>query len=277
MVHNRRGTLARESVVTAPLFVAKEITEVQGRDLTVLLNGATAIKEEWLRELFPEDFTETTDVVYDSTMRRVFAETQKRFRDLVLDSERSDKPPREAAARILAAEVNAGRLVLNEWSDAVEQWILRVNWLREWMPELELPGITEDDRQALVEQICLGAVSYKEIKDKPVWPVVKGWLSAQQQAWVEEHVPERLELPCGRRAKVTYSADGPPRLAARIQDLYGVKGLWVAARRVPVLIEILAPNQRPVQVTDNLANFWRETYPKLKQELQRKYPKHEWR
>ncbi|MBM3861491.1 MAG: ATP-dependent helicase HrpB [Verrucomicrobia bacterium] len=295
LVHGRKGVLARESVVQAPLLVATEIAEVEGRDVNVLLSGATAVKEEWLRELFPEDFSETESVVYDAAMRRVFVERHKKFRDLVLEAERSEivgqasrlsaegkrssetLDPLGEAARILAGEVLAGRLVLNEWGEAVEQWIVRVNCLRQWMPELELPAITAEDRAALVEQVCHGAVSYKEIKDKPVWPVVKAWLSGQQQAWVDEYAPERLELPGGRRAKITYAGDGPPRLAARIQDLYGVKGLWVAQRRVPLLIEILAPNQRPVQVTQNLANFWKETYPKLKQELQRKYPKHEWR
>jgi ATP-dependent helicase HrpB len=277
LVHGRKGVLARESVVQSPLLVATEIAEIEGREVNVLLSGATAVKEEWLRELFPEDFSETQSVIYDATMRRVFVERQKKFRDLVLEAERSDKPPLSEAARILAGEVFAGRLVLNEWSEAVEQWIVRVNCLRQWMPELELPAITAEDRAALVEQVCHGAVSYKEIKDKPVWPVVKAWLSGQQQAWVDEYAPERLELPGGRRAKIAYASDGPPRLAARIADLYGVKGLWVAQRRVPLLIEILAPNQRPVQITQNLANFWKETYPKLKQELQRKYPKHEWR
>ncbi len=277
LVHGRKGTLARESVVSAPLLVATEITEVEGRELNVLLSGATAVREEWLRELFAEDVCETESVVYDATMRRVFVERQKRFRDLVLESERNDKPPLSEAARILAAEVMAGRLVLNEWTEAVEQWMVRVNCLRQWMPELGLPAITGDDRAALIEQICHGAVSYKEIKDRPVWPVVKAWLSPQQQAWVDQYAPERLELPGGRRARITYATDGPPRLAARIQDLYGVQELSVAQRRVPLLIEILAPNQRPVQVTQNLANFWKETYPRLKQELQRKYPKHEWR
>jgi ATP-dependent helicase HrpB len=167
--------------------------------------------------------------------------------------------------------------VLKNWDDAVEQWIVRVNRLREWMPELELPVISEDDRRALVEQVCHGAVSYKEIKDKPVGPVVKAWLSAQQQAQVGEYTPERIELKSGRRAKVMYSADKPPTISAKIQDLYGTKTLAVAGGRVPVRIEVLAPNQRPVQMTDNLATFWRETYPKLKQELQRKYPKHEWK
>jgi ATP-dependent helicase HrpB len=277
LVHGRRGMLARESCVTAPLFVAAEVAEVQGRELNVLLNWVTGVKEEWLREMFPEDFSESEDVVYDTTMRRVFAERQKKFRDLVLDSERSDKPSKDAAAKILAGEVLAGRLVLNEWGESVEQWICRVNRLREWMPELNLPAISAEDRQALIEQICHGAVSYKEIKDKPVWPVVKSWLSGQQQAWVDEYTPERIELKSGRRAKIAYSLDGPPKLSARIQDLYGTNALNIAAGRVALRIEILAPNQRPVQVTDNLANFWRETYPTLKQQLQRKYPKHEWR
>jgi ATP-dependent helicase HrpB len=277
IVHGRRGLLARESVVTAPVFVATEIAEIQGKELNVLLNLCTAIKEEWLRELFSEDFEEKREVAFDSTTRRVVCRVQRRFRDFVLESKLTDDVPREEAARILAGEVLAKRLVLNEWNEAVEQWILRVNWLREWMPGLQFPGITDGDRVTLVEQVCLGSVSYKEIKDKPVWPIVKSWLSAQQQAWVDEYTPERIELKSGRRAKITYATDGPPTLAARMQDLYGTNSLTIAGGRVSVRIEILAPNNRPVQTTKNLAGFWREQYPKLKAELQRKYPKHEWR
>ena len=278
LVHARRGLLARESVVTAPLLVATEVAEVQGKELNVVLSLCTAIREEWLRELFPDDFREAEETVYDDTLRRVFLERRTTFRDLVLRSERGEKPPSDAAARILAREVAEGRCVLKNWDEAVEQWIVRVNRLREWMPELAVPAITAEDRTDLLQQICLGAVSYKEIKDKAVWPVVKSWLSPQQQAWVEEYTPERMELPAGRRAKIIYSPDGPPTVAARIQDLYGVKdSLRIAANRVTVRIEVLGPNHRPVQVTENLSLFWRETYPKLKQELQRKYPKHEWR
>jgi len=284
LVHERRGVLARESVVqSAPLLVATEIHEIQSgtgkdRELNVLLSLATAIREEWLRELFPRDFTETVAVIYDTTQRRVFGEKRKQFRDLVLEAGRSEDVPLDAAARILGAEVIAGRCMLKNWDEAVEQWIVRVNRLREWMPDLAIPAIGDDDRQMLIEQICHGARSYKEIKDKPVWPVLKSWLSGQQQAWVEEYSPERIELPGGKRAKVAYSTDGPPTVAARIQDLYGVKqGLWIAQHRVPVRIQVLAPNQRPVQATENLATFWKETYPKLKVELQRKYPRHEWR
>jgi len=293
LVHGRRGLLARESTVQdAPLLVAAEVREVQtgsGKDrkLNVLLSLATAIKEEWLLELFPDDFQETQQVVYDETLRRVFVERQKRFRDLVLAAERSDNVTLDEAAKILALEVEGGRCVLKNWDESVEQWIIRVNRLRDWMPELGLPAITAEERRSMLEHVCHGAVSYKEIKDKPVWPVVKGWLSPQQQALVEKHAPERIELaqrPRSRttatpkRFKIIYASDGPPTIAARIQDLYGVKeGLWVADRRASIRIQVLGPNHRPVQVTDNLATFWKETYPKLKQELQRKYPRHEWR
>ncbi|MEX0804978.1 MAG: ATP-dependent helicase C-terminal domain-containing protein [Candidatus Binatia bacterium] len=146
------------------------------------------------------------------------------------------------------------------------------------MPELELPALGEADRAAVIELICHGAFSHNEIKDKPVLPVVKSWLSRQQQAWVEEYAPERIKLPRGRSVKVVYAVDGPPAIAARIQDLYGIKeAVWIASRRVAVRIQVLAPSNRPVQVTENLSVFWRETYPKLKQQLQRRYPKHEWR
>ncbi len=300
LVHGRRGVLARESAVKdAPLLVAAEVREVQTgtgkvrsrtgtqRELNVLLNLATAIKEDWLREMFPHDFKQASELVYDSGMRRVFLREQRRFRDLSLEEKLLDEAPLDEAAELLAQEVAAGRCVLKNWDESVDQWIIRVNRLREWMPELGLPAIRPEDRLSMLQQICAGASSYKEIKDRQVWPIVKAWLSAQQQARVEQSAPERLELPqrpqAGtpappRRARVIYSADGPPTISARIQDLYGVKGgLWIANRRVAVVIQVLAPNNRPVQVTENLDGFWKETYPKIKQELQRKYPKHEWR
>jgi ATP-dependent helicase HrpB len=283
LVHSRRGTLARESVVKAPLFVVAEVREVESgggreRNLNVVLSLATAVKEEWLREMFPQGFSETRAVGYDPTLRRVVARMEKRFRDLPLEEKISDRPPADEAAAILAREVTSGRLTLENWDESVEQWILRVNRLREWMPELELPAIAEDDRAVMIEHICHGAFSANEIKERPVLPVVKSWLSRQQQAWIEEYTPERIQLPKGRMVKVAYSADAAPTIAARIQDLYGIKdALWIANRRVRVRIQVLAPSNRPVQITENLGDFWRDTYPKLKQQLQRRYPKHEWR
>jgi ATP-dependent helicase HrpB len=281
LVHERRGVLARESVVHhSPLLVASDVREIQGKDgeLTVLLNTATAIEEEWLRELLPDAFRTEEKVVFDAVQRRVITRRQILFRDLLLKAEVTEKAPKEEAARVLADAVTAGTCVLVNWDHAVEQWITRVNRLREWMPELELPEIGDAERRMLVEQICHGAMTYKEIKERAVWPVVKSWLSTMQQEMVEKFAPERISLPNGKKWKIVYDPKAAPLIAARIQELYGVEGsLSIAAGRVPLVIQVLAPNQRPVQVTQNLSTFWKESYPKLKLELQRKYPRHEWR
>ena len=279
LVHGRKGVLARESVVGPPLLVASEVREVEMRgDVETLLSLATAIKEEWLRELFPAGFRETTDVFFDSSLRRVLAKKQTRFHDLVLRSEQSDKVPHEQAAALLAREVEAGTCPLKLWDNTVDQWILRLNQLTEWFPEYELPKLGDDERRMLVEQICHGAVSYKDIKERPVWPVVKSWLSPVQQQLLDDQAPERIELPNGRKAKIVYATGTAPHIATRIQDLYGVTGeLRIAAHRIPLVIQVLAPNHRPIQITQNLATFWKDSYPKIRQELQRKYPRHEWR
>jgi len=279
LVHARKGVLARESVVSTPLLVASEVREVAIRgEVETLLTLATAIREEWLRELFPEGFAETTEVFFDSTLRRVLAKKQTRFRDLVLHAEQSDKVPAEQAAVLLAREVEAGTCPLKNWDNAVDQWILRLNQLASWYPEFELPPIGGEDRRMLIEQICLGATSYKDIKERQVWPTVRSWLSPAQQDLLEKYAPERIELPNGRKAKITYDPKAAPTIATRIQDLYGVDTeIRIGGNRVPVVIQVLAPNHRPIQITQNLATFWKDSYPKIKQELQRKYPRHEWR
>ena len=281
LVHDRRGVLARESVVhRARLITASEIREIESSEgeRQVLLTLATAIKEEWLREFFPEAIEEKTEVAYDPSLRRVVGRTVTLFHDLVLAEKKSERVPRAEAAAILAREVMAGTCPLKKWDHAVEQWIARVNFAAAAFPELELPPIGEADRALLIEQICQSATSYKEIKERPVAPVLKSWLSAAQQAALDQLAPERIKLPNDRQAKIIYSANQAPTIAARIQDLYGVENsLTIGHGRMPLRIEVLAPNHRPIQITDDLTSFWRESYPKIKQELQRKYPKHEWR
>jgi len=281
LVHNRRGVLARESAVQhSPLFVTAEVREVEGKDKEVntILSLATAIELDWLRELFPEDMTSDLHVEFDSATKRVQAAELVRFRGLALSAKRVEPPPAEAAARLLADEILAGRLPLPNWDHGVEQWLVRLNLLCQYCSELQLPAITEDDRKHIIEQLCHGALSYKDIKEREVKPLVMSWLSAAQRELLDKHAPERLTLPNGRTPKVVYENNQPPHIALRIQELYDVNQTpKIAMGRVPVTFHILTPGMKPVQVTQDLANFWREHYPRIKSELQRKYPKHLWR
>jgi ATP-dependent helicase HrpB len=282
IIHGRRGVLARESAIDgSPLFVAAEISEVEGRggEVNVLLSLATAIEESWLQELFPDDFQAARGVIYDEASRRVIARRERRFRDLVLEAKSSseDVPLNEAAA-LLVREVMAGRIKIEAWDEAVEQWIVRVNRLAEWFPELEVNVLGEADRATLIEQICYGETSARGVREKAVMPILKDWLTNEQLAVLDLYLPERLVMANGRKSRLTYKPEGQPILSARIQELYGVNGRFTIGNgRVPVKIEVLAPNHRPIQVTDDLTSFWRDMYPKVKAELSRRYPKHEWR
>ena len=146
------------------------------------------------------------------------------------------------------------------------------------MAEIAVPAITDEDKKSIIEQLCHGAVSYKDIKEREVKPVVMSWLSAAQRELLDKHAPERLTLTNGRTPKVSYEPGNPPHIALRIQELYDVTQTpRIAMGRVPVVAHILTPGMKPIQITQDLANFWREHYPRIKSELQRKYPKHEWR
>ncbi len=273
------GHLDKDAHIKAPrLLVAAEITEVQGRALTVRLNHVTRIEEEWLQELFPEDLTTAHRATYDSVNRRVMNLEERRFRSLVLSSREKGEPDAATAASLLADEVQAGRLTLVNWNDKVEQWITRVNCLAKWMPDLEIPAIGEEDRRLILEQVCHGCIAYRQLKDRDIFPALHQWLSHAQRDLLERYAPERLALKNGRSARIVYDAQQPPSVSVVLQQLYDVhENPKVAGGRVTVTIHLLSPAQRPIQTTGDIGRFWKEGYPAVKAQLRGRYPKHEWR
>jgi hypothetical protein len=137
-----------------------------------------------------------------------------------------------------------GELVLKNWDDAVEQWLLRVSCLAAWCPELELPIITAEDRQHMIAQICHGAVSYKDIKERAVMAGGEGLAEPAQCALVDKYAPERITLPNGRTSKVTYAGETPPYFGATIQNLYGREGI-TAHRPRPGPADRASPGPQP--------------------------------
>ena len=280
IVHGRRGLLAKESAASeSRLLVAAEISEIgQGSgDVRVQLSMATAIDEQMLRDLFPEDFTDRNDYFFDTSINRVVRRVEKIFRDLVLESVHRDAQPCEEASKALAAALAQGDLPLPTWKEETEEWMQRVQWLAHYHPELELPSFNEGERLAALERWCQGAVGYREVKDRPALPALQSLLTTAQRSALDRFAPDRHELPGGRKARLLYKPTGQVTMSALIQDLYGVRAVpKLAGGKAEVTIEILAPNRRPIQITRDLASFWKETYPKVKPELSRRYPKHRW-
>jgi ATP-dependent helicase HrpB len=273
------GHLGKDAHIKAPrLLIASEITEVQGKALTVHMNLVTRVEEEWLRELFPSDFTVAMRAQYDAINRRVMNLEEIRFRSLVLSSREKGEPDEGTAATLLADEVVAGRLQLTLWNERVEQWITRVNCLSKWMPDIEIPAIGEEDRRIIIEQVCHGATAYRQLKDKDVFPALHQWLSHAQRDLLERYAPERLNLKNGKTARIVYDEKQPPSVSVMLQQLYDVnENPKVASGRITVTVHLLSPAQRPIQTTSDLGRFWRESYPAVRTQLRGRYPRHEWR
>ncbi|MBC8206587.1 MAG: ATP-dependent helicase HrpB [Kiritimatiellales bacterium] len=280
VVHGRVGDLDRDSMVRdAELFVAAEIAEIEGsRDLNVRLNLCTAIEEEWLEELFPDDVIEKTEAVFNPILKRVVSKQWKEFRGLELESKCTQDVDPQQAAEIIAAEVIAGRLTIPMWDEQIEKWIARVNCLATNCPDYGIPKIDDEAREAMIQEICFGAVCRKDLKERPVKKVVKSWLTPVQREMVDKQAPERIKLPSGISAQVRYEAGLPPVIAATIQKLYGLEeSPRIGFGQIPVVVEALAPNQRPQQKTTDMKSFWANSYPLIKKELKGRYPKHEWK
>lgn len=274
----RKGKLDAESVVKdQDVFLVTEMTEVEGKEVLIYLNRCVGVTLDMVRGMYPDDFEEGDKAVFDDTIRRVVRRSEVRFRDLVISSKDGGEPDADAAAALLAERVASGELKLKKWGDDAEQWIARLLCLREWMPELELPGFDEEDRAIAFEQICQGALGYKDIKDREVMPALHGWLSSGQKAALDAYAPEKIKLSNGEGAKVRYEVGKPPAIALRVQRLFGVKETpRIADGRVPVVVHICAPNQRPWQMTQDLAGFWASGFEQMRKDLAGRYPKHKW-
>lgn len=268
----RSGKIAADSVARdADCFIAASLTEVGGKNVETRIDRCTRIDAA----LLP---THEDDVaVYDSTRKRVLNMHRLLYRDLVLSEKESGTPDADAAAGLLADQVLRGNLRLEGWDGHVLQWLHRLQCLRQAMPELELPDFGEDDRRVAVTLLCEGATAYREIKDRPVLPILQEWLSPWQRDCLKRYAPQSITLSNGRDVKLLYRDDGTPVFSLKCQLLFGVPETPVIAEgRVRCLAEILAPNQRPYQLTADLASFWRTGYPQMKKDLAGRYPKHAW-
>ena len=280
VVHGRAGDLDRDSMVRDDeLFVAAEIAEIEGsRNLNVRLNLCTAIEEEWLEELFPDDVIEKAEAVFNPILKRAVSKHWKEFRGLELHSKVTQDVDPQQAAEIIAAEVLAERLTIPKWDEQIENWIARVNCLAQNCPDYGIPEIDDEAREAMIQEICFGAVCRKDLKERPVKKVVKSWLTPVQREMIDKQAPERIKLPSGFGARVRYEPGQSPVIAATIQKLYGLEeSPRIGFGQIPVVVEALAPNQRPQQKTTDMKSFWVNTYPLLKKELKGRYPKHEWK
>jgi ATP-dependent helicase HrpB len=273
MVGGRGVRVVESSAVrNAPLFLA---VDVDRGGSEALVRQASAIDRDWL----PADrLALRIEVEFDAASGRVIARRRVYWEDLLLEESPTALPDGDDVAAILAAAAGQSLDTVFPWDDAeTAEFVNRVRCLAQWMPELELPVFDAAGMQAVLPQVCHGCRSLDELRKAPWLAHLQAALTPEQQRALAREAPERIEVPSGSRIKLHYEAGKPPVLAVRIQEVFGMlETPRVAARRVPVLMHLLAPNGRPQQVTDDLASFWRTIYHQVRKDLRRRYPKHAW-
>jgi ATP-dependent helicase HrpB len=273
MVGGRGVRLAPASGVNeAELFVC---VDVDASQTETLVRQASAVLRDWL----PSECLNTAiEVAFDEQTERVSARRRLRFDDLVLEETPAALPDEEQVARVLIEA--AGKrleLVLPPAESPAGLYRTRVRCLREWLPELQLPPLDEEQLRALLTWLGHGCRSFDDLRRAAWLEAIQGMLTPRQRQAVEREAPERLQVPSGSRVTLRYEGGRPPVLAVRIQEVFGWRDTpRVAAGRLRVLLHLLAPNYRPQQVTDDLASFWANTYPQVRKELRARYPRHAW-
>ncbi len=185
--------------------------------------------------------------------------------------------PSHASDEVLAQAILDKKIPLNRWNEKVDQWICRVRKARELYPDKDFPEYNEEEIQLIYLELCSGLTKAKEIRDLECLDYVKNLLSWDDQRFIEDALPEKLELSNGTKLKIIYEEGQEIKARAFIQQLFDLQDTpLLGPARIPLKLEILAPNHRPIQVTKNLANFWTTLYPEIKPGLARRYHKHKW-
>ena len=280
MTGGLRGMLARESAARdSDLFIACEINEIgrQSGEVSTVLNLCSRIEREWLDELFPTRFQSGSETVFDEKQKRVVERAFVRYRDLIIESKENLDVDLGKAARELAKVIGSGKAKLDKWDAEVESYLERVRFVASHFNEYEIDEFDEEVKGLLIEHCCYGAKSVRDLKRQKVLSVVKSWFGTEVDSVVEQEAPVRIKMKNGKTGRLRYES-GVPVLSAKIQELYDLKQVpKMCQGRCSPKLEILAPNMRPVQLTDDLEAFWTTSYPSIKKELLGRYPKHEWR
>lgn len=217
------------------------------------------------------------DAELEADSGRVVAVRRLCYRDLPLRSSRGGEVPAQQAAALLEPLLRQDPWRWLGAQPEARRLLARIRWLQERMPELALPAF--DD--AMVAEVAIeqlgGRSDLRVLLDAALSPWLLARLTAPQQRALAQHAPDRIELPSGRAAVVDYAAAAGPTVSARLQEFFGLPAVGaLAGGRVPVVLELLAPNHRPVQVTTDLPSFWTNVYPQVRRELGRRYPRHSW-
>ncbi len=264
--------LARE-----PFLCVAEITGSAAAS-RILLAAPIALEE--IEARFAEQIENRESVTFDTGSASLRARHTRRLGAIVLVEQIKQVEPNTDTARILALGIVGLGLARLPWSKAVLQFRQRVAFLRrsegdEW-PDLSDHALAQSSADWL-EPLLADKISLAQIGANELTDVITNLLPWPLRRRLDEEAPTHFAAPTGTRVPIDYEAEQGPTVSIRVQELFGLaQHPSIAGGRMPLVIELLSPAHRPVQVTRDLLQFWRGSYAQVKAEMRGRYPKHPW-
>jgi ATP-dependent helicase HrpB len=276
---NGRGARLHEqtALMGEPWLVVLDLRH-EARDSLIL--SAAPLDPRVLEEDYPEQFQRVRNVRWNEERAAVEAFEEHRFGAIVLERRNVPVLPEDAVPALLAAIRQRGLDAL-PWSENARRLRLRMQSLREWMPEYGLPDVSDAHLLQTLEHWLAPYVQNKRkldaLSEDELSQALAALFDYEQRKQLDTHAPDSLTVPSGQARRLEYHPGEPPVLAVKLQELFGLADTpRVAGGRIPVTLHLLSPAGRPIQVTQDLHGFWERTYPEVKKELKGRYPKHPW-
>jgi ATP-dependent helicase HrpB len=260
------------------------VAELVGSAAQSRITLAAAIDLSDIETRFADRIEAVEDISCDPKSLALRARKSRRLGAVMLGEQPLAVTPSDATAKLLAAAVVKTGLDRLPWTEALQQWRDRVLFLRRQSggkPGEEWPDLSDSGLAAtaggwlaplFAEKTALAALTASELE-----AALHGLLPYSLRRRLEAEAPTHFDAPSGSRVPIGYEAEEGPKLAIRVQELFGLnRHPAIAGGRVPLVIELLSPAHRPVQVTRDLPNFWRGSYAAVKSDMRGRYPRHPW-
>jgi len=273
------ATLSDRSVVWGAewlVAVAAEVRTERGQS-SARVNLASAIEPDWLLDVDSGDLKDENLLEWNVRLKRVEAVTRLSYGRLMLSESTTLAEPSVATSVLLAKHALAAGVGAFADPEKLDDWRARIALLRVVAPELQFPEVDDAFLRTALTAMCEGCHAFRELEEISLLGFLNQRLTREQRVAMDRWLPHEMTLSNGRRLKVVYDGQGGARLGSYLQDFFGCASAPALAEgRLPLTLELWAPNRRPVQVTRDLGSFWHNHYPALRQELMRKYPRHDW-
>lgn len=276
---NGRGARLHDNtaLLGEPWLVALDLRH-ETRDSLILV--AAPFDPRVLERDYPQRFVRERALRWNESRDAVEAFEEHRYAAIVLERRSVPVRPEDALPALLAAIRSKGLDAL-PWSEHTRRLRLRVQALREWMPEMGLPDVSDTHLLATLDNWLAPYLAGKHKLDaldaEELGQALASQLDQAQRQTLDAHAPDALQVPSGQTRRLEYAPDAAPVLAVKLQELFGLADTpRVGGGRVPVTLRLLSPAGRPIQVTQDLRGFWERTYPEVKKELKGRYPRHPW-